>query len=222
MNRAYYRERCLFITRVLVRMGPNETGNGKGDVPEQEKKDTGRGNDWAEAESDSEGMPVKYATTGSHPALTALAVALVIILALAVAAYGTLETDISLTPVPGATFPYTTTYLVVIPAGQQVLVAGVPLVVLHAGDALQVVVNGSVGQFIPGEPHTIARGTAQTSSLGLVLSQTAYQVDAGYQGAEGTSAVLSLAIMTSQKASSRLVKALLPTGVEITPGQGGF
>jgi len=99
-----------------------------------------------------------------------------------------------------------------------VTVAGVPLVVLHAGDALQVVVNGSPEQFTPGEPYTIARGTAQTSSLGIELSRTGYQVDAIYQGADGTSADLSLVIMTTQRASSRLVKAILPTGVEITPG----
>jgi hypothetical protein len=97
-------------------------------------------------------------------------------------------------------------------------VAGVPLVVLHAGDTLRVVVNSSPEEFIPGEPYTIAVGTAQESSLGIEFSRTGYQVDALYQGAEGTSADLSLVIMTSQRASSRLVKALLPTGVAITPG----
>jgi hypothetical protein len=218
MDRAYYRERCLFILRVLVRMDPNESVEGKEHSPGREDEQDSREGGWTGRGTDIEGMPVKYATTGSHPAFTALAVVLVIILALAVAAYGTLETDIGLPPVPGVTYPFTTGYTVVIPAGQQVTVAGVPLVVLHASETLQAVVNGSPEEFIPGEPYTIAVGTAEESSLGIVLSQTGYQVDAVYKGAEGTSADLSLVIMTTQKASSRLVKALLPTGVEITPG----
>ena len=84
--------------------------------------------------------------------------------------------------------------------------------------SVQVVVNGSPEEFIPGEPYTIARGTAQESSLGIEFSRTGYQVDAIYQGTEGNSADLSLVIMTSQRASSRLIKALLPAGVAITPG----
>ena len=199
-------------------MDPDNKGDGQEHLPGEEPEEPGEGGGWAGEETDLDGMPVHYATTGSHPAFTALAIALVIILVLVVAAYGTLEIEIGLPPIPGEMYPYTTTYSAVIPAGQQVTVAGVPLVVLHAGDMLQVVVNGSPERVIPGEPYTIAVGTAQESSLGIEFSRTGYQVDALYQGAEGTSADLSLVIMTSQGASSRLVKALLPTGVEITPG----
>jgi len=201
-------------------MDPDNHGEGREYPPEEteETGEPGEGGGWGGAETDIDGMPVHYATTGSHPAFTALAITLVIILALAVAAYGTLEIDLGLPPVPGETYPYATTYSAVIPAGQPVTVAGIPLVVLNAGDTLRLVVNGSPEEFITGEPYTIARGTAQTSSLGFELSRTGYQVDAIYQGAEGTSADLSLVIMTSQRASSRLVKAILPTGVEITPG----
>jgi hypothetical protein len=199
-------------------MDPDNKGEGQEHLPGQEIEEPGEGGGWTGEETDIDGMPVRYATTGSHPAFTALAIALVIILVLVVAAYGTLEIDIGLPPVPGATYPYTTTYSAVIPPGQQVTVAGVPLVVIHAGDTLQVVVNGRPEEFIPGEPYTIAVGTAQESSLGIELSRTGYQVDALYQGVESASADLSLVIMTTEKASSRLVKALLPTGVEITPG----
>ncbi len=199
-------------------MDPDNKGEGQEHLPGQETEEPGEGGGWAGEETDIDGMPVHYATTGSHPALIALAISLVIILVLVVAAYGTMETDIGLPPVPGATYPYTTTYSAVIPAGQQVTVAGVPLVVIHAGDTLQVVVNGRPEEFIPGEPYTIARGTARVTSLGIEISRTGYQVDALYQGAEGSSADLTLVIMTSEVASSRLVKALLPTGVEITPG----
>ena len=199
-------------------MDPDNHGEGQEYQAGQETREPGEGGGSAGEETDIDGMPVRYATTGSHPALTALAITLVIILVLVVAAYGTMETEIGLPPVPGATYPYTTTYSAVIPAGQQVTVAGVPLVVIHADDTLQVVVNGRPEEFIPGEPYMIARGTAQVSSLGIEISRTGYQVDAIYEGAVGTSADLSLVIMTTEKASSRLVKALLPAGVEITPG----
>jgi hypothetical protein len=199
-------------------MDPDESIEGQEQVPDKEGEHPGVEAGLTGGGTDNEGMPVRYATTGSHPAMIALAVVLVIILALAVAAYGTLETDIGLPPVPGAIYPFTTTYSAVIPAGQQVTVAGVPFVVLNAGGTLQAAIDGTPEKLVPGEPYTIARGTARESSLGIVLSETGYQVDAVYQGAEGTSADLSLVIMTTQKASSRLVKALLPTGVEITPG----
>ncbi|MBP1928663.1 hypothetical protein J2741_001210 [Methanolinea mesophila] len=196
----------------VTRENEREAGPGKDDKEERGERGP------AGFETDSEGMPVQYATTGSHPALTALAVGLVIVLAIAVAAYGTMVIDIGLPPVPGATYPYSTTYSVVIPPGQQVLIAGVPMVVVDAGETLKVVLERTPEQFAPGEPHTIARGTAETRSLGFVLSHTGYQVDAVYLGAEGDSADLSLTILTTERASSRLVKALLPTGVEIFPG----
>jgi hypothetical protein len=199
-------------------MDPDEGMEGKEHIPDREGERPGGEAGLTGPGTDNEGMPVKYATTGSHPGMIALAVVLVIILALAVAAYGTMETDIRLPPVPGATYPFSTTYTAVIPAGQPVTVAGVPLVVIHAGGTLQAAIDGTPEELLPGEPYTIARGTARTSSLGIVLSETGYQVDAVYQGAEGTSADLSLVILTTEKASSRLVKALLPTGVEITPG----
>lgn len=199
-------------------MDPDESREGNEHIPDQEGERHGGEAGLTGGGTDSEGMPITYATTGSHPAIIALAVVLVMILALAVAAYGTLETDIGLPPVPGATYPFMTTYSCLIPAGQQVTVGGLPLVVLHAGGTLQAAIDGTPEELVPGEPYTIARGTARESSLGVVLSETGYQVDAVYQGAEGTSADLSLVIRTTERASSRLVKGLLPTGVEITPG----
>jgi hypothetical protein len=192
-----------------------EDGQGKDSARENEEPAPGSGSEGLE--TDIDGMPVRHATTGSHPALIALAVVLVIILALTVAAYGTLVTEIGLPPVSGAAYPYTTSYSAVIPPGQPVSIAGVPLRVVDAGETLQVILDYRPEQFIPGEPNTIARGTAETRSLGQVISHTGYQVDAVYKGTVGDSADLTLVILTTTQPSSHLVKALLPTGVEISP-----
>jgi hypothetical protein len=90
-------------------MDPDNKGEGQEHLPGQETEEPGEGGVWAGEDTDLDGMPAHYATTGSHPAFTALAIVLVVILALAVAAYGTLEIDIGLPPVPGETYPYTTT-----------------------------------------------------------------------------------------------------------------
>jgi len=199
-------------------MDPNETREGQGNIPGREIEQPVMNGEPAETGTDQEEIPEKIAHTGSHPAFTALAVVLVIILGIVVVVYGTLEIEIGLPPVPGAAYSTATTYSVAIPAGQPVTMAGIPLVVIHAGDPLDIAVNGSIRQFNPNDTVVITQGTAVTSSLGFVFSQTPYEVEAVYQGPEGTSAVLAEEIRTPDRASSRLVKALLPTGVEITPG----
>ena len=102
--------------------------------------------------------------TKSH--LYAIAILCIVLIVIA-AALVTLTVQADLPPEPGTTYPYTTTYAVLIPEGKPVSIAGMEIIVLASGDEMLMRIGDRTEKFVVGETKTISERHAVFRTLGI-------------------------------------------------------
>ena len=142
---------------------------------------------------------------------------LFILIVLAVIAFLTLSVDPSLPAEPGTRYPYTTTYAVQIPDGQQVMIAGTPIIVLSTGDELILKIGDTNEKFVAGQTRTISERKAVFRILGAEILSTNYKIDATYIGRLGNHAEFYLIVSTSDQVPSSLIEQILPGEIKAHP-----
>lgn len=117
----------------------------------------------------------------------------------------------------GASYPYTTTYAVLIPEGKVIQIAGLPIITLTAGDEMILKIGDRSEKFVTGETRTISERRAEFRVLGLPVLSTNYLIEAMYRGRAGSNADFFLIIRTSGQVPSFLIERILPPEIQARP-----
>jgi len=165
----------------------------------------------------STGSPAPEKPEKKHAYLP-IALAIIILSSVFVlAAVLTISVQPDLPPSPGAVYPYTITYQVLLPDGEPVSIAGTPIIVLTADDELFMKIGEQNEKFVVGETKTISERRAVFRSLGLEVLATNYRIDANYRGRAGSHADFFLIIRTSEQVPSFLIERVLPGEIQARP-----
>jgi hypothetical protein len=142
--------------------------------------------------------------------------AVVVILVILAAAYLTIGVVITEAP-PAASYPYTTTYQVFLPASEKVTIGNAEIIAIPTGDQVTLSINKQPSVMSVGETKTIQERRAMISALFVKVMDFDFRVDATYQGRSGDTTQFYLAFRTSQQVPSFLIERLLPAGVQARP-----
>lgn len=145
--------------------------------------------------------------------LLAIAI-LCLVLAVVAAAFATLTVQADLPPEPGTTYPYTTTYAVLIPEGKPVSLAGLEIIVLASGDEMLMRIGDRTEKFVVGETKTLSERRAVFSTLGIGIFSSNYRIGATYRGKSGSLADFYLVVETSRQVPSFLIERTLPPSIQ--------
>lgn len=129
-------------------------------------------------------------------------------------ALATLTVQADLPPEPGTTYPYTTTYAVLIPEGKPVSIAGMEIIVLASGDEMLMRIGDRTEKFVVGETKTISERHAVFRTLGIGIFSTNYRIGATYRGKSGNLADFYIVIATSRQVPSFLIERVLPPSIQ--------
>lgn len=139
-----------------------------------------------------------------------------VIVVILTAAYLTIGVVISEAP-PAASYPYTTTYQVFLPASEKVTIGNAEIIAIPVGDRVTLSINKETKDMGIGETKTIQERRAMITALSLKIMDFDFRVDATYQGRSGDTTQFSLTFRTSQQVPSFLIERLLPAGVQARP-----
>lgn len=142
---------------------------------------------------------------------------LAIVIILILAAFLSISVEPDLAPDQGATYPYTTTYAVLIPEGKLIQIAGTPIIALTAGDEMILKIGDKNEKFVIGQTKTISERRALFKVLGVSLLSTNYRIEATYRGSVGSNADFYLIIRTSKQVPSFLIERILPAEIQAQP-----
>jgi len=145
--------------------------------------------------------------------LYAIAILCIVLIVIA-AALVTLTVQADLPPEPGTTYPYTTTYAVLIPEGKPVSIAGMEIIVLASGDEMLMRIGDRTEKFVVGETKTISERHAVFRTLGIGIFSTNYRIGATYRGKSGGLADFYIVIATSRQVPSFLIERVLPPSIQ--------
>lgn len=140
-----------------------------------------------------------------------------VLVVIALAAFLTLSIQADLSPEPGATYPYTTTYAVLIPDGQVIRIAGTPIIVLTSGDELIMKIGDQNEKFVVGQTKRISERKAEFRALGIPILSTNYLIEATYRGRYSSNADFFLIVRTSRQVPSFLIERILPPEIQARP-----
>jgi len=143
--------------------------------------------------------------------------AVIVIFLIILAAILTLSVHPDMPPEQGASYPYTTTYAVLIPDGQVIQIAGTSIIALTAGEEMIMKIGERNEKFVVGETKTISERRAEFQILGLPILSTNYLIEATYRGRSGNNADFYLLIRTSRQVPSFLVERILPGEINARP-----
>ncbi len=142
-------------------------------------------------------------------------IALIVIIV--IAAFFSISVEPNLAPDPGVTYPFTTSYAILIPEGQSIQIAGIPIIALTAGDEMIMKIGDRNEKFVVGETKTISERRALFTMLGITLFSTNYRIEATYRGSTGNNADFYLIIRTSKQVPSFLIERILPPEIRAQP-----
>ena len=142
--------------------------------------------------------------------------AILIVIVILAAAYLTIGVVFSEAP-PAASYPYTTTYQVFLPASQVVTIGNSEIIAIPTGDQVTLSINGHPSVMSVGETKTIQEENAMISALSVKVMDFDFKVDATYQGRSGDTPQFYLAFSTSKQVPSFLIERLLPSSVQARP-----
>jgi len=146
-----------------------------------------------------------------------LVYAVVVILVILAAAYLTIGVVFSEAP-PAASYPFTTTYQVFLPASQVVTIGNSEIIAIPTGDQVTLSINKQPSVMSVGETKTIQEQRAMISALSVKVMDFDFRVDATYQGkGSGDTTQFYLAFRTSKQVPSFLIERLLPASVQARP-----
>ncbi len=129
------------------------------------------------------------------------------------AAFATFSVEADLSPEPGVTYPYTTTYAVLIPEGKPISIGGTEIIVLASGDEMLMKIGEKTEKFTVGETRTVSERQAVFRTLGIAIYATSYRLQATYRGKTGGLADFYLVISTSREVPSFLIGRVIPADV---------
>lgn len=142
--------------------------------------------------------------------------AVIVIIVILAAAYLTIGVVITEAP-PAASYPFTTTYQVFLPASQVVTIGNSEIIAIPNGDQVTLSINKQPSVMSVGETKTIQERRAMISALSVKVMDFDFRLDATYQGRSGDTTQFYLAFRTSQQVPSFLIERLLPAGVQARP-----
>lgn len=116
-----------------------------------------------------------------------------------------------------ALYPYTVTYDVLMPEGEQISIGGTDLVILTAGDDALMKIGDTREKIILDEVRTISKRKAVIKTLGIPLLETNYQVDVRYLGIKDGKAHFLMKVMTSRQVPEFLLAKVLPPSIMAVP-----
>jgi hypothetical protein len=158
----------------------------------------------------------KKVVTKKGGGLRWLLYAAVVIIVILAAAYLTIGVVISEAP-PAASYPYTTTYQVFLPASQVVTIGNSEIIAIPTGDQVTLSINKQPSVMSVGETKTIQERRALISALSVKVMDFDFRVDATYRGRSGETTEFYLAFRTSKQVPSFLIERLLPASVQARP-----
>jgi hypothetical protein len=141
--------------------------------------------------------------------------AVVIVLILA-AAYLSIGVVFSEAPA-AASYPYTTTYQVFLPASEKVTIGNAEIIAIPTGDQVTLSINKETSIMSVGQTKTIQERRATISVLFVRIMDFDFRVDATYRGRSGDTTWFYLAFRTSRQVPSFLIERLLPPAVQARP-----
>jgi hypothetical protein len=139
-----------------------------------------------------------------------------VLLFILVAGYLTIGLVITEAP-PAASYPYTTTYQVFLPASEKVTIGNADIIAIPVDDRVTLSINRETKEMGIGETKTIQERRATISALFLKVMEFDFRVDATYRGRSGDTTEFYLAFKTSRQVPSFLIERLLPASVRARP-----
>ena len=142
-----------------------------------------------------------------------------IILAIIIAVAAFLTISVSVTNVsPGSSFPFTTTYGVSFPGGQEITIGNTHISVLSYQNELISDIDGNRQKLVVGEDRVISERRAVITTLGIItLMDTNFQINLKYKGDRDNRAYFDMAVHTSRQVSDMLLRQLLPSEIDARP-----
>jgi hypothetical protein len=142
-----------------------------------------------------------------------------IVVAIIIAVLAFLTISVSVTNVsPGSSFPFTTTYGVSFPGGQEITIGNTHISVLSYQNELISDIDGNRQKLVVGEDRVISERRAVITTLGRsTLMDTNFQINLKYKGDRDNRAYFDMAVHTSRQVPDLLLRKLLPPGIDARP-----
>ncbi len=139
-------------------------------------------------------------------------------LILLVAILAILTFSVAIAPSSGTTsYPYTVTYDVVFPHGEQVQIGNISIVAIPYPDRVSLSVDKVPYEIHLNETRQITAKHGTVTLLGVALLSFDFTLDAEYRGMTGSDATFRLAIRTSDQIPKFMIDRLLPGDVQARP-----
>jgi len=139
-------------------------------------------------------------------------------LVLLVAILAVLTFSVAIVPSSGATtYPYTVTYDVVFPHGEQVQIGNISIVAIPYPDRVSLSVDKVPYEIRLNETRQITAKHGTVTMLGIALLSFDFTLDAEYRGMSGNDATFRLAVRTSDQLPKFMIDRLLPGDVQARP-----
>jgi hypothetical protein len=143
---------------------------------------------------------------------------IILLIAAIIAAGVVLTFDATVTnPREGVAYPYTTTYDVRFPDGEQVTVANTEMMALTFEDEMIIDVNGVRDKIVVGEEKLISERRAIIKVFAIPLVATNFRIYMKYLGMQGEKARFYLTVTRSNDVPQFLINQLLPAEIEARP-----
>ena len=113
----------------------------------------------------------------------------------------------------GTSFPYSTSYRVSLPDGEQVTIGNSKIIVMVMGDSVDTSVDGNKEKLVVGQERVISPHFARISVLGIPLIDTDFQITLKYLGASGNNALFDMTVKTSKQVPELILRRLIPANM---------
>jgi hypothetical protein len=117
----------------------------------------------------------------------------------------------------GTSFPFSTSYRVSLPDGEQVTIGNTKIVVLVIGNEVDTSVDGAKERLAIGQERVISPHYARISALGIPLIDTDFQITLKYLGASGNNAQFDMTVKTSRQIPEMVIRRLIPANMNAQP-----
>ncbi len=173
--------------------------------------------------TDKTGNPEMDAGTSSgklQKSRTGLKIAVGIVgllIVIGLAGWFTLTLDPALPPMQGALYPFTSTYDLLVPDGEKLMIGNTGFIVLTVGDEAFLKLGETREKLSVGDEITIAEKRAVVKTLGMTILDTNYRIDTTYRGMVNGKADFYLTVKTSSQIPQFLIDRMLPAGMQARP-----
>ncbi|MFA6226029.1 MAG: hypothetical protein WC620_07625 [Methanoregula sp.] len=117
----------------------------------------------------------------------------------------------------GTSFPYSTSYRVSLPDGQQVSIGTTKILALTMPDGVDVSVDGTKEKLTVGQERIINPHYARITVLGVPLMDADFQITLKYLGPSGSNALFDLTVRTSKQIPEMVISKLIPPSMGAQP-----